>query len=377
MSTIKLAIVRSSHAPLNTKAYNVQEIGLALGLLNQNISTDIYSRFSDISEPTVLKTSALAVVRLIPVKGITLLRRITWFPGLIKQLKNNYNIIQVHEDSQLMTALILRAAVKNNIKTVLYQGMYNNYSGLNRLYQIVFDFLFKKSIIKNSTIVFAKTDIARQYLLKKGHKKVEVLPVGLEIITNEVPLANYNELNGFKNKFEYILLYVGKLEKRRNPLFLIDVLEKVRFMGINAGLVIIGDGPLKTHTLRYLEQKEIGQFVYHIQSVPNNQMHEVYRNADLFLLPTNHEIYGMVVMEAMYYGLPVVATPEAGPLSILKNNDFGICLNLDEEIWAKEVAEYLLSKNNNIQRIARTDFIRFEFDWKTISISYLTTVKTL
>jgi len=47
----KLAIVRSSPIPLNIKLYNIQEIGLAVGLAYNNIATDIYSRFAGLTKP--------------------------------------------------------------------------------------------------------------------------------------------------------------------------------------------------------------------------------------------------------------------------------------------------------------------------------------
>lgn len=105
---LKLAIIRSSPSELNINQYNIQEIGLAKGLVNLGVSVDIFSFFSNITTVQTIIENDKGIVRLIPIKGIKLFNKISLFPNLFNDdFISQYDIIQVHEDSQLMTALIL------------------------------------------------------------------------------------------------------------------------------------------------------------------------------------------------------------------------------------------------------------------------------
>jgi hypothetical protein len=103
---MKIAIVRTSNAPINISTYNVQEIGLAQGLLHHGVSTEIYSKYENIKTETIIEEFKNNYVKLIPIKGLSFFKQITYYPKLIsKILLANYDVIQIHEDSQFMTPL--------------------------------------------------------------------------------------------------------------------------------------------------------------------------------------------------------------------------------------------------------------------------------
>jgi glycosyltransferase involved in cell wall biosynthesis len=369
---MKLAIIRTSYSALNTKSYNVQEIGLAKGLLNQNISTDIYSRFQDVTEEMIFLTRNECNIRLIPIVGFSLFGRITYFPKLIKRLKKEkYEFVQVHEDSEFMVPFILKACKKQNIKTILYQGMYANYKGGKQLYNLLIDSAFKNIIQKNCDIIISKTELAGKYLTEKGYKEVNVLPIGLDFEFNLSTYSKKNKLLKFKSGFENILLYVGKIERRRNPFFLVELLVKLREKEKNVGLVIVGDGPLKKLMIEYAKKKRVKDFIFFIKSVPNNEIHDIYKNSEIVLLPSNYEIYGMVILESLLNGIPVIATPQAGPLSILQNKKLGICLPLVIDKWINSIENYLEKENSYEDKLFRKEFIINNYDWNIIAQRYI------
>jgi glycosyltransferase involved in cell wall biosynthesis len=281
---MKLAIIRTFYSSLNIKAYNIQEIGLAKGLLNFDISTDIYSRFKDMKTKTMLCQQNNCYVNLIPIEGKIFLNKFSYFQGLIKLiLENDYDIVQVHEDSQFMTPFILRKCYKNGIKTVLYQGMYTNYKGIGHVYQRFFDFLFKRITQKNCNIILAKTPLAKQYLEKKGYRNVSILPIGLDY-ENEQKSCNYQkQLDDFKSQYDKVLLYIGKIEERRNPFFLIDVLSDLnKHHSLNIGLIVVGGGPLCKQMIDYAKKINIFSKIFILDSLPNNEIHAMYKASDLF-----------------------------------------------------------------------------------------------
>jgi glycosyltransferase involved in cell wall biosynthesis len=349
----------------------VQEIGLAKGLLNIGVSTDFYSLFQNISEKTTIATNGQNEINLIPLKLKTFLGKVTYIPKWQDILeKGDYDIVQVHEDSQLMTPLILKKCRKFGIKTVLYQGMYSDYTGVGYLYQSIVDLLFKKSIQKNADFILAKTILAKKYLEDKGYKNISVLPIGLDL-KEQKECHLQNMIDNFKSHFKNLLLYVGIIEKRRNPFFLIDILSET---SADTAMIIVGKGPMYDAMKHYAEKKKVMNRLLLFESVPNNEIHQVYKASDIFLLPTNYEIYGMVVMEALLNGIPVIATPEAGPLSILNDNKLGICLPLKIEKWVEKINE--LCRKDVKEHIAyRTKTIKNKYNWNEIAKQWIDRVK--
>lgn len=362
----KIAIFRTSSHPLDINNYNVQEIGLANGLLNQGISVDIYSRFTNIKNQNILKRLKNDYIKLIPIKGLTLKGCIIDFSLKQKILNNKYDIVQVHEDSQIMTPLILKYANNNGIKTVLYQGMYKKYVGYKAIIQKVFNLFFLKMIRNNCDFIFAKTNAAQEYLINEGFtKNIYILPVGLNYNIKYKSLDCIDEVKDFKSRFDYLLLYLGILERRRNISFLIDVLNILR--NENIGLIIVGKGPSHIIIKEKVKKLELEEKILMIDIIPNNQIKQLFDITNLFVIPSLYEIFGMVILESLYFGLPVLSSKTAGANEILKYSYLGTCLELNVQKWAEQIKEMLL---NNYNKENMRNYILKNYNWDDIAKKY-------
>ena len=276
----------------------------------------------------------------------------------------------MHEDTELMTPIILRSFKKKDIATILYQGMYKEYTGLSRYLQIGFDFACRRTIIKNSQIVLSKTESAKKYLYRKGYTRVKIFPIGMTLPKPIVDSSYKEQIVKFKSKFEKLLLYVGILEPRRNIDFILEVLNMLedKYPG-RYGLLLVADGPSMEKVTNDILRYDLHRSVMIIQSIENLYIGSVYQQADLFLLPSEYEIYGMVVLEALYYGLPILSTPTAGPSDIINKSSLGECLPLDKSIWVENIVQ-LLKDETKVKRDYRRGYIEKNYDWKYLARSY-------
>ncbi len=372
---MQLAIVRTYLGALDPFSYNVQELGLAKGLLRCGASTDFYSFFENVEKKkNIEQVQNGCEVKLIPLKNKIEFLKITYLPNVIRTiLQERYDVVQVHEDLQLMTPFILNKCKKNGIKTVLYQGVYKDLSGIKKIYNWGFDLFFKKMIQKNADVVLAKTEMAKRYLEGKGYKNVSILPIGLDF-TNRKNLnaEQLSEIQCFKSKFKNIVLYVGRMEKRRNPKFTIDVLSK---LNADTGLIMIGNGPLYDKTVEYARDRGLIGRVLFVKSVPNDEIFDIYKMANVFVLPSNYEIYGMVILEALFNGIPALSTPTAGGLSILNDKRLGVCLSLNVDTWAEHINFYL-SDDKPEDKIYRQNEIRNKYNWEHLAAKYYEIIKS-
>jgi phosphatidylinositol alpha-mannosyltransferase len=114
------------------------------------------------------------------------------------------------------------------------------------------------------------------------------------------------------------ILFVGRLEKRKG---LIDLLRGYEFMRARvpkSRLIIVGDGPLRSKVESYISRHRLPEVVL-AGYVPDTVLPRYYCSADIFCAPaTGAESFGIVLLEAMASGLPVVATEIEGYLSVLE-----------------------------------------------------------
>ncbi len=88
-----------------------------------------------------------------------------------------------------------------------------------------------------------------------------------------------------------------------------------------------GDGPIYTKVKQRIAQENINN-VHVIGKILQEYLKSLYETADYFLLASNYEIYGMVVLEALYFGCPVLSTKTAGPTDMIIDGVNGYLLKI-------------------------------------------------
>jgi glycosyltransferase involved in cell wall biosynthesis len=106
---------------------------------------------------------------------------------------------------------------------------------------------------------------------------------------------------------EQIILFLGTLEPRKNPLFLLDVLKELLAANANVKLIMCGTGPLWGAIGRRIAQLGLQNHVLLPGIIPEELMPDYYNIADVFVFPSSLEGFGFVMGEAMSCGKPVVA----------------------------------------------------------------------
>ena len=117
----------------------------------------------------------------------------------------------------------------------------------------------------------------------------------------------------FENQF--VVLYVGRLSPEKGLSTLFDALGKVYSKGICPVLVLAGSGPMES-TLRR-EGARRGLKVVFAGFCQREELAQYYRTSDVFILPSESEPWGLVVNEAMEFGLPVILSNQVGSVPAL------------------------------------------------------------
>ncbi|MDD3106304.1 MAG: glycosyltransferase [Bacilli bacterium] len=148
------------------------------------------------------------------------------------------------------------------------------------------------------------------------------------------------EIKIFTND-SFRLVSVGTLVPNKRFGFLIELVNELSNKIKNISLTIIGEGPEYSKLKRQIMFCGLGNIVSLIGSKSQNEIADIFNESDLFVLLSDSETFGLVFVEAMVSGLPVVATKSGGPNTIISNsigklvpvNDFDSALNAIMEVY--------------------------------------------
>ncbi len=170
-----------------------------------------------------------------------------------------------------------------------------------------------------------------------------------------------------KNNINFI--YVGKLDKNKNISTSIKVLNKLNKMGYNATLDIVGNGP-QFSKLKKLENKaEYKNKITLYGFMEKEDIINLYRKNDIFIMPSKYETFGLVYIEAITQGLPVIYTRGQGFDGYFNEGTVGYGVKYDDIEEITESTLKILEKEKwNFKDIEEE--IKGSFDWKNISLEY-------
>jgi phosphatidyl-myo-inositol alpha-mannosyltransferase len=143
---------------------------------------------------------------------------------------------------------------------------------------------------------------------------MRVIPNGVDVEVYQPGLAPIRHLRD-----DHVnILFLGRLEKRKGLGDLLRAYQLVQTRVPRTRLIVVGDGPLRGKVEAYITRHRLSNVVL-AGYVPDSVKPRYYNSADIFCAPaTGAESFGIVLLEAMASGLPVVATEVPGYMSVLE-----------------------------------------------------------
>lgn len=157
-------------------------------------------------------------------------------------------------------------------------------------------------------------------------------------------IPNMVDTNFFIYKFnghtsdDFIYLSVGYLVERKNHKMLISAFKKVYEKENGVKLIIVGSGPESNNLMHLVKKECLENRVIFKGLLGRNEVRDIMSKSDRFVLPSTYEPFGVVLIEAMSCGLPVIATKCVGPETIIKNEKVGLL----SEVEIDDLADKLL-----------------------------------
>ncbi|HOJ88681.1 MAG TPA: glycosyltransferase family 4 protein [Pseudothermotoga sp.] len=202
--------------------------------------------------------------------------------------------------------------------------------------------------------VIAPTEKIRHELLRYGvTRPVDVIPTGIDVelfeSDNDFDIRKHHNI-GNKSK---ILLFVGRLAKEKNVVFVIQVLKALLEKKYDLHLIIVGDGPERASLKQLATELGVESSVTFTGYMPRKVLANYYRQADLFVFASESETQGLVVLESLAAGTPVVAVAKMGIADVLVDGQGALLV--EESLLSKftEKVERLLSDASLYETMAK------------------------
>lgn len=275
----------------------------------------------------------------------------------LRQIINSYNIIHVHLPDP-MANLALMFANLNNKKIILHwHSDIIKQKKLLKLYEP-----FQNWLLKRADKIIATTPkyISESEYLQKYKSKCISVPIGID--ENKLKI-NTELLHDLKNKYKYkkVIFSLGRLAYYKGFKYLV---ESAKYLNDEYIVLIGGSGPLHDSLEEYIKIHNLENKVKLLGRIEDNELGSYYELCDLFCLPSiiKSEAFGVVQIEAMSFGKPIVATNIKGSGVDWVNKDkvSGRNVNIEDPKALAFAFNEILLDNEIYKRYSENSLKRFQ-----------------
>lgn len=173
---------------------------------------------------------------------------------------------------------------------------------------------YTKSILKYLDHLTAVSEPAASYVRKITRRHVQIIPNGINL--DKFDPLKVNKYKDFNDSLSTIV-YIGRLEKRKGVGYLLRAYRSLVKTYPEVRLLIAGDGPKRKTLQNYVSNYKLPN-VYFLGFVSDEEKLQLLKRADVFTSPALYgESFGIVLLEAMSMGAPIVAGDNPGYSSVL------------------------------------------------------------
>jgi phosphatidylinositol alpha-mannosyltransferase len=313
------------------------------------------------------RDGVIRVGRSIPLLSGGSIARVSGGPGLSRRVAEilraeRFDVLHAH--SPLMPTLPLLALRASDSVNV---GTFHSVTGRSRLYAALGPLVQRYADRLDAAIGVSAT--ALDGIREQFRAPWRIVPNGVDVARfaagRRLPAFDDGRAN---------LLHVGRFDPRNGVDRVIKGWVGVRRAGIDARLVLVGDGPLRA---RYeaMVPADLRPDAHFMGFVPDQARADYYASADVLLCPAVGGTFGIILLEAMAAGCPVVAADTPGFRNVMQDGVQGYLVDLERDpacVRLAERAARLLTSASQRRRAGEAGRrTAARFDWPTITAEVL------
>jgi glycosyltransferase involved in cell wall biosynthesis len=238
----------------------------------------------------------------------------------------NIDLIHAHDWLSGVAGIGLKHLYRKPLTTTIHSTEYGRRTGIHNDLQASIHEI-EQWLSTESWRVITCSHYMRDHVswvLHTPQTKFSVISNGVDITKFSFDFDYWNVRNRFAHASEKILLFVGRLVPEKGLDTLIAALPIVLSNGANAKIVAVGEGPQKEAYQQMAKNYGLTHKVYFAGHVDDWTLRALYRVADVTVVPSKFEPFGIVALEAMAAHCPLVVTAVGGLNEIVDNEGTGL-----------------------------------------------------
>ena len=286
---------------------------------------------------------------------------ITLSPRYVSQVsdvldRERFDLLHFHEPFvPFLSLVVLRQSTSVNVAT------FHAYGGFSPAYEFGSRVLGAYAARLHGRI--AVSAAARHFIDRYFPGDYKVIPNGvdLERFARAVPVSRWQD--GTRN-----LLFVGRHEPRKGLIELLKAFRILRKTGCRCRLLVVGSGPQEREARRYVMTRRLGNVEF-LGRVSDDEKAQLFRTADVYVSPaTGAESFGIVLLEAMAAGTPIVCSDIHGYKGVVRRGREGLLVPPRKPKAIAAAVAGLLADDERRAAMGASGRLRAaEFSWERVT----------
>lgn len=366
---MKIGILVSSFGNFGKLGYyNSQEIGLARALDGYCDSVRVYKivQSSENSTRTSISQTKHAYLTTIPARHVGI-------NGIfsVQQIDSDLDALVYFSDTQMMLSPVAKWARQNHVSLIPYIGVLKS-SSTHMITRNIMWLLAQQNLrIYRTLPCLAKNTTIQESLQRNGVHDLQLSPVGIDTVGLH-PIATESELTEFRKSLGFTdnnipILFVGRMTEEKRPMAMLHIFRELLRINSQYRLIMVGEGALSMQVATEIRKQNLLDSVVRIDRFPNNEMWKLYSLSKVLVNLNKHEIFGMTLLESLFYNCQVVAIHAPGPDNIIQSSNEGTLVDNDLAI-IEEIA--------NVRHVAPDTqrYVQTNFSWDTVAKQVMNTI---
>ncbi len=297
-----------------------------------------------------------------------------------------FDLIHAHDWLAAFSSVALQHALQRPLVATIHSLEWGRMQGHIHTPQSWWIHNIERELATNA----ARIITVSRYMAHQAHDVLHVSPGMIDVIYNGVtlpcaaaprPAPNDEQRCLVRRRYaadhEALICFVGRLVHEKGAHMLLAALPRIRERVPHAKLVIAGTGPERDHLRHQAEASGMADHVQFVGYISDDARNELYGVADVAVFPSLYEPFGIVALEAMSYGCPVVVSATGGLAEIVDAHETGITTepgNPDSLAWGVlhtlQHPDWAAARTTNALRVLQTTY-----SWQRIAAQTIDTYR--
>lgn len=249
-------------------------------------------------------------------------------------LSETFDVIHAHDWLSFPAGLFAKEVSGKPLVVHIHATEFDRTGGSNVNHYI---YKIEKEGLEKSDAVIAVSDFTKNKIVEHYGIKQEKIKVVHNAVEQKAPCLSKKDFFGLKKRGKKIVLFVGRITLQKGPDYFLKAAKKVLEHNPDVFFVIAGSGDMEIQIIETAAELGIADKVLFAGFLRGDDLAKIYQAADLYVLPSVSEPFGITPLESLAQGTPVLISKQSGVSEVLSH-----CLKVD--FWnINEMADKILA----------------------------------